>query len=255
MPEDLRTRLITRLLASWSIADDPVSQTTARAAAMRDVDTMLAVLAEQVDGDLRNRITEALTREHYRRAHERIEASPEEHCAAFADVALAVRDTDMERLRAELAEAKRHREQAENRAALFRQQVADEHARAEQAEAERDRYRLAWQSARKRAKTYAKINDDYWRQLGIVGDKAIAEHERAEQAEAAIARAERLRNKWLTYPTSDMHHAAGLMLAKHLSGEAFGSDASTTPESRPANSKEILSGSGSAPESPQEDRA
>ncbi|MDN3356047.1 hypothetical protein [Actinomadura sp. DC4] len=39
---------------------------------------------------LREQLHDALTQEHYRRAHERIEASPEDHCAAFTDVALAV---------------------------------------------------------------------------------------------------------------------------------------------------------------------
>lgn len=39
--------------------------------------------------DLRDRIAEALTREHHRRAAERIEASPEEHQAAFADAVMA----------------------------------------------------------------------------------------------------------------------------------------------------------------------
>lgn len=54
------------------------------------------------------------------------------------------------------------------------------------------------------------------------------EQDRARQAEAerdalkdVIARAERLRDKWLSYPVDDMHYAAGLMLASHLSGEAF----------------------------------
>ncbi|MGI5232876.1 hypothetical protein [Actinoallomurus sp. CA-142502] len=40
--------------------------------------------------ELRQRLHKALTQEHYRRAHERIEASPEEHCAAFTDVAMAI---------------------------------------------------------------------------------------------------------------------------------------------------------------------
>lgn len=40
--------------------------------------------------ELRQQLHEALTEEHYRRARERIEASPEDHCAAFTDVALAV---------------------------------------------------------------------------------------------------------------------------------------------------------------------
>lgn len=36
----------------------------------------------------RDRVAEAITREHYRRAEQRIEASPEEHGRAFADAAL-----------------------------------------------------------------------------------------------------------------------------------------------------------------------
>jgi hypothetical protein len=39
---------------------------------------------------LRDRIADALTREHYRRARERIEASPEDHCAAFADAVMPI---------------------------------------------------------------------------------------------------------------------------------------------------------------------
>jgi len=39
---------------------------------------------------LRDRIAEALTAEHYRRAEARIVASPEEHCAGMADAVLAV---------------------------------------------------------------------------------------------------------------------------------------------------------------------
>lgn len=42
------------------------------------------------DAALRDQIADALTREHYRRAHERIEASPEDHCAAFADAVMPV---------------------------------------------------------------------------------------------------------------------------------------------------------------------
>ena len=45
----LRDRLINRLVASWSIADDPVSQATARAAATRDVDTVLTEIGPALD--------------------------------------------------------------------------------------------------------------------------------------------------------------------------------------------------------------
>lgn len=43
----------------------------------REVDVFLAV-------DIQAAITAALTAEHYRRAEAKIEASPEEHCAAMA---------------------------------------------------------------------------------------------------------------------------------------------------------------------------
>jgi hypothetical protein len=62
------------------------------------------VAAVTSDEALRDRMTKALTAEHYRRAEARIVASPEEHSAAMAEVALAVRDDELERLRAELAE-------------------------------------------------------------------------------------------------------------------------------------------------------
>ena len=55
--------------------------------------------------------------------------------------------------------------------------------------------------------------------LGLVAAAAQERdgwRERAEQAELAIARAENLRDKWLAWPEDDMHHAAGLMLAKYL---------------------------------------
>lgn len=42
--------------------------------------------------ELRSLITEAFIAEHYRRAHEQIVASPEEHQAAFAEVAMTVFD-------------------------------------------------------------------------------------------------------------------------------------------------------------------
>ncbi|MFD1546977.1 hypothetical protein [Nonomuraea guangzhouensis] len=41
----------------------------------------------------------------------------------------------------------------------------------------------------------------------------------AEDLEHVIARVENLRDKWLAWPVGDMHHAAGLMLAKYLSDE------------------------------------
>jgi hypothetical protein len=46
-----------------------------------------------------------------------------------------------------------------------------------------------------------------------------------------VERVERLRDKWLAWPEDDMHYAAGLMLDRHLSGEAFSLDTLSTPES------------------------
>jgi diadenosine tetraphosphate (Ap4A) HIT family hydrolase len=55
--------------------------------------------------DLRTRLHDALTREHYRRARERIKASPEDHCAAFTDVVLTVLAGDSGDLLRQMAEA------------------------------------------------------------------------------------------------------------------------------------------------------
>jgi len=59
------------------------------------------------DAALRDQLRDALTREHYRRATERIEASPEEHCAAFADVVMQVLAEPRGDLRDQLGEAMR----------------------------------------------------------------------------------------------------------------------------------------------------
>jgi hypothetical protein len=60
---------------------------------------------------------------------------------------------------------------------------------------------------------------------------AEVERLRAELTEtrAEIGRAERLRDKWLTYPRDDMHYAAGLMLDRHLSGKAFAPEPAHIP--------------------------
>jgi rubrerythrin len=62
-------------------------------------------LAATGSNDLRARLHDALTREHYRRARERIDASPEDHCAAFTDVVLAALAGDPGDLPARMAEA------------------------------------------------------------------------------------------------------------------------------------------------------
>jgi hypothetical protein len=82
--------------------------------------------------------------------------------------------------------------------------------RAETAEAERDAARLVVEELQT-------LRDSLYGHL----DSA---QQRTDTAEAAIERIERLRDKWLAYPADDMHYAAGLMLDRHLSGEAFAAD-------------------------------
>lgn len=55
------------------------------------------------DDALRDRIHTALTTEHYRRAQERIEASPEDHCAGFTNAVMPI----VQPLTAELARIRR----------------------------------------------------------------------------------------------------------------------------------------------------
>lgn len=64
---------------------------------------------------LRRWYTAALTREHHRRARERIVASPEEHCAAMADAIMTVRDAEMDQLAAERDELRHLLAAAEER--------------------------------------------------------------------------------------------------------------------------------------------
>jgi hypothetical protein len=99
----------------------------------RAVEAHRAALAGD-PGDLPARMAEALTHEHYRRARLRIEASPEEHSAAFAEVAVSVRWEHAAHLAARLAVAEHtaEREVAEH-------QVTRE--RLDQARRERNRVR------------------------------------------------------------------------------------------------------------------
>lgn len=100
--------------------------------------------------NLRDQIAKALTAEHYRRAQEQIEASPEEHQAAFADVVMAVvraeldkRDAEIGRLREQVSA----RHQTAVRANRVLNTALDDSValaeRAEKAEAERDQLRKA----------------------------------------------------------------------------------------------------------------
>jgi hypothetical protein len=57
-----------------------------------------------------------------------------------------------------------------------------------------------------------------------LADICASQEAAAERAAVTIARVQNLRDKWLDYPVGDVHYAAGLMLARFLSGEACGSD-------------------------------
>lgn len=57
-------------------------------------------------GDLDDLLTKALTREFYRRATERIEASPEEHCAGYAAAILPIVHAERRRALADLEAAR-----------------------------------------------------------------------------------------------------------------------------------------------------
>lgn len=57
---------------------------------------------------------------------------------------------------------------------------------------------------------------------------------RAARAEAVLARAEQLRDKWLAYPVDDVHYGAGLMLACYLEPQPA-PDTTATPAVEPAS--------------------
>jgi len=88
--------------------------------------------------DLRERIAEALTSEHYRRARERIVASPEEHSAGMADAVLTVVQPELDQRDAEIGELQEAAAIAHGIATERRSAAREATHRAEQAEAERD---------------------------------------------------------------------------------------------------------------------
>jgi hypothetical protein len=55
-------------------------------------------------------------------------------------------------------------------------------------------------------------------------NEATAEIDALRQRADQVARAENLRDKWLSWPPGSEHYAAGLMLACYLDGTAYGSD-------------------------------
>lgn len=98
--------------------------------------------------DLRQQLADAIAAEHHRRAQARIEASPEEHAAGFADAAMAVvqpvldaKDAEIKRLHVEVSRFRQAWEdamadgdqQAVQRLSL-RKQLSQERQRAEAAE-------------------------------------------------------------------------------------------------------------------------
>ncbi|MGW4107028.1 hypothetical protein [Streptomyces sp. NPDC004976] len=81
--------------------------------------------------DLRDRIADALTAEHHRRAEARIVASPEEHCAAMADAVLAVLPEPTDRAASDLEIARttnqrlnREKQRLESELAAYRRAVS-----------------------------------------------------------------------------------------------------------------------------------
>lgn len=132
------------------------------------------------DSDLRDRYADALRGAFLNRLTD--DSTTNTAVTSFeslADVVLAVRDAEVERLRGELAAERAETMRAAELIVQYTQKGIENGQRAEQAKAERDALK------------------------------------------ATNERVERLRDIWLTYPHDDMHHAAGLMLARHLSGEAF----------------------------------
>jgi hypothetical protein len=129
----------------------------------------------------------------------------------LAEVVMAVRDEELERLRRwERIASKDNTQLREEVTRLRINAEKDVCSGCMQREEQRDR----WMEAS--------------RQIGVKYEAAkqrwYEQAERAEKAELVIARAENLRDKWLAWPAGDMHHAAGLMLSGYLDGTAYGSD-------------------------------
>ena len=114
------------------------------------------------DDDLRAQIASALTAEHYRRAHEQIVASPEEHQAACADAVMdSIRPLLMDALRPEIATLTERAERAEQELAENTGVLQALRRQRDEAEGKRDRYRTAWWSARIRAANMAAILENF----------------------------------------------------------------------------------------------
>jgi len=131
-------------------------------------------------GDLRERLREALTREHYRRAREQIEASPEEHAAAFADAVLPVVEDETAALRSALKDAERERE--------------THRKRAEEAERQRDEALAALTThaaeAHRRKWAHSEDNQAAFDALHRIGNEILASLDRAFAALKATQRGE-----------------------------------------------------------------
>jgi hypothetical protein len=150
-------------------------------AVLRSVHPEEARPADVPDGDardaaLRDQIAEALTREHYQRARERIEASPEEHCAAFADAVMAVVRPVLDEQRREIERWREHD------ATLIRQ---TERERDEQRQRADGLVTLLNES--RRHASHTAMQRDGWQQRADDADmRALIQ--RAETAEATVER-------------------------------------------------------------------
>lgn len=159
-------------------------------------------------------------RERYAAALEAADYSGDMRRGDLADTVMRVRDREMEQLRADLARWRAGHEAAEAQLVHERREI------------ERLKRRLGL------ADEVHQQNIAELQRLEDAGQPVIDAKERAE---AKLRRAELLRDKWLAHPAGDMHHAAGLMLASHLTGEAFNSNADDQqekPHNRPAAQKE-----------------
>ena len=154
--------------------------------------------------DLRERLAEALTREHYRRARERIEASLEEHCAAFADAVLPVFEAETAALRRRIEEVEDQRDQA-----LAWQDTA---------ERERDDYRQRFANQMTAATELTTTLREAERKLQQALE-AIADERRGRlAAEAAVRRAQALADRWSAALGVDIAHARALREALDAEG-------------------------------------
>jgi len=124
---------------------------------------------------MESEIADALTREHYRRARARIEASPEDHCAASAAAVMLVVGPKLEQLHDELT-----RRREAHQADIFRleQQRTDATAECVRLRAERDAFKAVIThlsaEAHRRKWAYPEVNSAAFDELHRLGNELIA---------------------------------------------------------------------------------